>query len=73
MSAEPHTSANCQQPPTEEPPAQTEAGPVWTSGERAVWPRRAALLLIAALAGLSYAWAISQDALEYYYGSAVPG
>jgi 4-amino-4-deoxy-L-arabinose transferase-like glycosyltransferase len=36
-----------------------------------VWLRRAALVLIAALAGLSYAWAISQDTLESYYAAAV--
>ena len=41
------------------------------SGRRSVWLRRAALLLIAALAGLSYAWAISQDLLESYYAAAV--
>jgi 4-amino-4-deoxy-L-arabinose transferase-like glycosyltransferase len=37
----------------------------------APWPRRAALLVIAALAGLSYAWASSQDTLEYYYAASV--
>jgi 4-amino-4-deoxy-L-arabinose transferase-like glycosyltransferase len=36
-----------------------------------VWPRRGALVLIAALAGLSYGWAISQDTLEFYYAAAV--
>jgi 4-amino-4-deoxy-L-arabinose transferase-like glycosyltransferase len=33
--------------------------------------RRLALAAIAALAGLSYAWALGQGALEYYYGAAV--
>lgn len=33
--------------------------------------RRSALLLIAALAGLSYAWALGRDPLEYYYAAAV--
>jgi 4-amino-4-deoxy-L-arabinose transferase-like glycosyltransferase len=33
--------------------------------------RRLALAAIAALAGLSYAWALGQGTLEYYYGAAV--
>jgi 4-amino-4-deoxy-L-arabinose transferase-like glycosyltransferase len=33
--------------------------------------RRCALLLIAALAGLSYAWALTSDVLEPYYAAAV--
>ena len=36
-----------------------------------MWLRRAALALIAALAGVLYAWSISQDTLEYYYAAAV--
>ncbi|HEY1821403.1 MAG TPA: glycosyltransferase family 39 protein [Trebonia sp.] len=36
-----------------------------------IWPRRCALVLIAALAGLSYGWAIAQDTLEFYYAAAV--
>ncbi len=36
-----------------------------------VWPRRAAVLVVAALAGISYTWAANQDLLEYYYASAV--
>jgi 4-amino-4-deoxy-L-arabinose transferase-like glycosyltransferase len=35
-----------------------------------VWLRRLALLAIAALAGLLYAWAIGGDTLEYYYAAA---
>ena len=35
------------------------------------WLRRPALVLIAALAGLSYAWALGQDPLEPYYAAAV--
>ena len=35
------------------------------------WLPRAVLLVIAALAGLSYAWAISRDPLEPYYAAAV--
>jgi 4-amino-4-deoxy-L-arabinose transferase-like glycosyltransferase len=60
-----------QEPPPEEPSAQADAMPGQPSGRRAVWLRRAALVLIAALAGLSYAWASSQDTLEYYYAAAV--
>jgi hypothetical protein len=36
-----------------------------------VWPGRLALLVIAALAGLSYAWAMKSDPLEIYYAAAV--
>jgi 4-amino-4-deoxy-L-arabinose transferase-like glycosyltransferase len=35
------------------------------------WTRRLALLVIAALAGLSYAWALNRDPLEPYYAAAV--
>ncbi len=35
-----------------------------------VWLRRLALIAIAALAGLLYAWAMGQDTLEYYYAAA---
>ncbi len=35
------------------------------------WLRRPALLLIAGLAGLSYAWALNRDPLEPYYAAAV--
>jgi 4-amino-4-deoxy-L-arabinose transferase-like glycosyltransferase len=35
------------------------------------WRRRAALLLIAGIAGLSYAWALDRDPLEPYYAAAV--
>jgi 4-amino-4-deoxy-L-arabinose transferase-like glycosyltransferase len=38
---------------------------------RTPWARRTALVLIAALAGLSYAWASSQDTVEFYYAAAV--
>ncbi len=37
---------------------------------RQVWLRRLALMAIAALAGLLYAWAMGQDTLEYYYAAA---
>ena len=36
-----------------------------------LWLRRAALIVIAALAGLSYAWSVSQDTVEFYYAAAV--
>jgi 4-amino-4-deoxy-L-arabinose transferase-like glycosyltransferase len=35
-----------------------------------VWLRRLALVAIAALAGLLYAWAMGRDTLEYYYAAA---
>lgn len=35
------------------------------------WRRWSALLVIAALAGLSYAWALGRDPLEIYYAAAV--
>ena len=35
-----------------------------------VWLRRLALIAIAALAGLLYAWAMGRDTLEYYYAAA---
>ena len=35
------------------------------------WPPRFALILIAALAGLSYAWALNRDPLEPYYAASV--
>jgi 4-amino-4-deoxy-L-arabinose transferase-like glycosyltransferase len=36
---------------------------------KTVWLRRLALVGIAALAGLLYAWAMGQDTLEYYYAA----
>jgi 4-amino-4-deoxy-L-arabinose transferase-like glycosyltransferase len=36
-----------------------------------VWLRRSALLVIAALAGLAYAWQLGRDPLEPYYAAAV--
>jgi 4-amino-4-deoxy-L-arabinose transferase-like glycosyltransferase len=41
------------------------------SGSETTWLRRSALLVIAALAGLSYAWQLNQDPLEPYYAAAV--
>ena len=37
----------------------------------ALWWRRAAVVLVAGLAGLSYAWALDRDPLEPYYAAAV--
>jgi 4-amino-4-deoxy-L-arabinose transferase-like glycosyltransferase len=47
----------------------TEGSHVAPSG--AVWPRRLALVVIAGLAGLSYAWALNRDPLEPYYAASV--
>jgi 4-amino-4-deoxy-L-arabinose transferase-like glycosyltransferase len=55
----------------EEPQPSEEPGAARPAGRRDPWLRRAALVLIAALAGLSYAWATSQDTLEFYYAAAV--
>ena len=67
MSDQPHPASDLQgQQGLQEPPGE-EAG----AASRLLWPRRGALLLIAALAGLSYGWAISQDMLEFYYAAAV--
>jgi 4-amino-4-deoxy-L-arabinose transferase-like glycosyltransferase len=49
-----------------EPVAPAPPGPRDTP-----WPRRGALLVIAGLAGLSYAWALGRDPLEPYYAAAV--
>jgi 4-amino-4-deoxy-L-arabinose transferase-like glycosyltransferase len=46
----------------------TRTDEAWTD---AVWPRRLALLIIATLAGLSYAWALNRDPLEPYYAASV--
>lgn len=79
MSDQPYSSEleggqDQQAPPVAEPSSQAGAGaePAQPTGDwPAPWPRRAALVLIAALAGLSYGWASSQDTLEYYYAAAV--
>jgi 4-amino-4-deoxy-L-arabinose transferase-like glycosyltransferase len=80
MSDQPYSSSELeggqdqQAPPVAGPPSQAgaEPEPAQPTGDwPAPWPRRAALVLIAALAGLSYGWASSQDTLEYYYAAAV--
>jgi len=45
--------------------------PSWRGMLKPMWLRRLALVAIAALAGLSYAWSMGQGTLEYYYGAAV--
>jgi 4-amino-4-deoxy-L-arabinose transferase-like glycosyltransferase len=52
-------------------PEATAASEEVTGPPCPAWLRRTALLLIAALAGLSYAWALGQDPLEPYYEAAV--
>jgi 4-amino-4-deoxy-L-arabinose transferase-like glycosyltransferase len=44
--------------------------PSWRRLSQDAWVRRLALMAIAALAGLLYAWAMGQDTLEYYYAAA---
>ena len=49
------------------PPAAGTARP----DPRLAWLRRSAIVVIAALAGLSYAWELGRDPLEPYYAAAV--
>jgi 4-amino-4-deoxy-L-arabinose transferase-like glycosyltransferase len=63
---------------TSEPDVSADLAPKVTAARHDVagppcpaWLRRPALLLIAGLAGLSYAWALGQDPLEPYYEAAV--
>ena len=42
-----------------------------TAPRQAAWLGRPAVLLVAALAGLSYAWALTAGPLEPYYAAAV--
>jgi 4-amino-4-deoxy-L-arabinose transferase-like glycosyltransferase len=51
--------------------AREEAGSGQAPDRRRGWLRYAFLTLIAALAGLAYAWAANQDNLEPYYAGAV--
>jgi hypothetical protein len=44
--------------------------PTWQRMSEQVWLCRLALMAIAALAGLMYAWATGQHTLEYYYAAA---
>jgi 4-amino-4-deoxy-L-arabinose transferase-like glycosyltransferase len=53
----------------ESTPGEEESGQ--PPDRRGLWLRYAALALIAAVAGLTYAWAASQDNLEPYYAAAV--
>ncbi len=57
---------------TSEPDVTTEPAVPAVAGSRdSPWLRRSALLLLAGLAGLSYAWALGRDPLEPYYAAAV--
>src|SRR5215469_18754585 len=71
--SDPHDGRDQQSSSTEDSPLQVAEEPqlAQTARWRSLWARRAALVLIAALAGLSYAWASSQDTLEFYYAAAV--
>jgi len=63
--------ATTQDSPQERQNLGSEHGPpTWRGVSGQVWLRRLALLAIAALAGLLYAWAIGRDTLEYYYAAA---
>ena len=55
--------------PDIDPQERQEPG-TWRSMAERVWLRRLALTVIAALAGLLYAWAMGQNTLEYYYAAA---
>jgi 4-amino-4-deoxy-L-arabinose transferase-like glycosyltransferase len=48
-----------------------QAVPAVAASRDSPWLRRSALLLLAGLAGLSYAWALGRDPLEPYYAAAV--
>jgi 4-amino-4-deoxy-L-arabinose transferase-like glycosyltransferase len=64
MTSEPDvTASRVTQPPAEREDVTWLRWPAWL--------RRGTLGLIAALAGLSYAWALGQDPLEPYYAAAV--
>ena len=71
--SDPQGGRDQQAPLAEEPSLQAadKPEPAQAARWRSPWARRAALVLIAALAGLSYAWASSQDTVEFYYAAAV--
>jgi 4-amino-4-deoxy-L-arabinose transferase-like glycosyltransferase len=52
-------------------PRPRQGGQVADNQPIPVWLRRSALLVIAALAGLAYAWQLGRDPLEPYYAAAV--
>ena len=57
---------------TSEPDVSAGLAPPAAAGPAdAPWPRRGAVLILAGLAGLSYAWALGRDPLEPYYAAAV--
>ena len=75
MSAQPHASPEPQDQQATQPTQPTQEAPPVAAGPEEpadrLWLRRAALIVIAALAGLSYAWSVSQDTVEFYYAAAV--
>jgi 4-amino-4-deoxy-L-arabinose transferase-like glycosyltransferase len=57
---------------TDEPATATVPSPrTWRSGLTWFWPHRAAVTLIAGLAGAAYAWGMSSDVLHPYYEASV--
>jgi 4-amino-4-deoxy-L-arabinose transferase-like glycosyltransferase len=75
VSAQPHASPEPQDQQATQPTQPTQEAPPVAAGPEEpadrLWLRRAALIVIAALAGLSYAWSVSQDTVEFYYAAAV--
>ena len=71
MPAQSHSASQPQGQQGEQGPSGEEPASRQPLDLRPVWLRRGALVVIAALAGLSYGWAISQDTLEFYYAAAV--
>jgi 4-amino-4-deoxy-L-arabinose transferase-like glycosyltransferase len=61
---------NMPAPATSLPETPTVAGTA-RPDPRPAWLRRAAIVVIAAVAGLSYAWQLGRDPLEPYYAAAV--
>jgi 4-amino-4-deoxy-L-arabinose transferase-like glycosyltransferase len=66
----PESTASEDPPQVAEPTQAAPATRRWRGVSRQVWLRRLALLAIAALAGVLYAWATGQVTLEYYYAAA---
>ena len=61
---------NMSVPATSQPETPPAAGTARPDPRRA-WLRRSAIVVIAAVAGLSYAWQLGRDPLEPYYAAAV--
>jgi 4-amino-4-deoxy-L-arabinose transferase-like glycosyltransferase len=71
VSVQPYSANEPHEPQERRESAQEEAGFDPAPDRRRFWLRYAVLALIAALAGLTYAWAANQDNLEPYYAGAV--